>query len=500
MTAVEYGRAARRDTAARREQMADDSSPAHTAKKPRTDGTDNVTLLFKDSAGGTRGMTIACSMVPRVPYLETMLSTGIGAQQDAAATRQINLPEGCTASAAAALLLLLDGFGLACGNMDAAIELLRTADFLMMKEMMPAAVLQCHRNIRAPEDLAKLMSIESASVEVQQMRQTLTGGALVNAMGIMEVCAMVKAMRQCDTIAAGQASTLVRWLSVGGRTIKEINDVMDHGSLATVYDVAGTNTATFRSFFFTAKVDPSYHRRYTMELKSGATQLLEQLGGLAARRPDFDWDHGKFGDRDLDVDVALMKNYHGHNLIECVLGSAIPREIDMHQFKSSDMAKYLDAFVSPFHADASARQLTELIPMLARFFWGGPYTQRASHHLYSLVDRPYPYSLEEMKLVLPQLMRMPTRCDCGSQAVSAITNSEVAAHSFAVDLITARTSPPKMEKLARDVTVRMLASFESGLQAKVVAHLMPYFNMPDGRAVSKEVREYIENALESGDL
>ena len=192
-----------------------------------TSPSDFVTVHVTDESGAMRAVTIARAVVPRVPYLETMMTTGVGTQQDDGA-RKISLPQGCTVSAAAALLLRVDGAGApyitdaSCGTMDAAIELLRTADFLMMSDAIPAIVHQCHRNLGRPEDLAKLVSIESASVEVQQMRQALNGSALITAMSPAQIHAMVNGMRESASISAGQATALVGWLSVGVRTKNDV--------------------------------------------------------------------------------------------------------------------------------------------------------------------------------------------------------------------------------------------------------------------------------------
>lgn len=474
--------------------MADDSSPP-TAKKPRTDGADFVTLLLKDSAGGTRGMTISRSTVPRVPYLETMLSTGLGAQQDAAATRQINLPEGCTASAAAALLLRVDGFGgrfaethLACGNMDAAIELLRTADFLMMKEMIPAAVLQCHRNLGAAEDLVKLMSIESASVEVQQMRQTLTGGALVTAMGSDEVCAMVEVMRKSSDLTGVQASTLVKWLGVGGRTTKEINAVLSKKSMETTTEYS--LVSDFSSFFFTRKVESDGKGGIVqLALKPGATQLLAELGHSLARMPVSNWTSG-----------------YDRFTIESVLLWAVPEEeiggrifkFKDHYYASNALDEYLNAFVTPFHSTTSDRLLGILTPLLCRKRVDG------NRHLMVLLDRPEPFSLNSVVLVFPKLLE----CEDYVAAFKVMVNSMKEAHLFQVECLTAKPAtgrvprPPSkhISGMAPFVTVQMLSCLEADLQAKLVANLMPHLTTVSYRAVSQEVREYIENALASGDL
>ena len=393
-----------------------------------TSPSDFVTVHVTDESGAMRAVTIARAVVPRVPYLETMMTTGVGTQQDDGA-RKISLPQGCTVSAAAALLLRVDGAGApyitdaSCGTMDAAIELLRTADFLMMSDAIPAIVHQCHRNLGRPEDLAKLVSIESASVEVQQMRQALNGSALITAMSPAQIHAMVNGMRESASISAGQATALVGWLSVGVRTTYHTFPILN--TIMTNVSRDGVS-----SFLWTRSIQlsqASNTSRPLLVLKDGAVPLVQKLGRLAASRPG----------------LCLSQQHMPAGMIENLLGAvAVPPKGRMvvkamssygneiqYAYEEAAMEQYLDAFVTPFHETVDDAQRGALMTELLR---SDTYLA-ASHgatckHVNELIKRSEPYTLEAVKLVLPALIdgNAPT------QAVSLLLNSEKEAHPYAV--------------------------------------------------------------------
>ena len=468
---------------------------------------DFVTVHVTDESGAMRAVTIALAAVPRVPYLETMMTTGVGTQQDDGA-RQISLPYGCTVSAAAALLLrvalVTDSAGApyitdaSCGTMDAAIELLRTADFLMMSDAIPAIVHQCHRNLGRPEDLAKLVSIESASVEVQQMRQALNGSALVNAMSHGQVGAMVKGMRESASISAGQAAALVGWLSVGVRTTLDTTN-----TLLTTIDL---RRGVFSSLLWKTNGRNSAGK-VVLVLKDGAEALLQKLGRIAASRPNLC----------LSMEAHVSPTARAaRGLIEDLLGpAAVPalnslvlkpvkerqfsfggggtdaRAPDVHYvYEEAALQKYLDAFVTPFHETTNDAQRGALMKDLLR---SDTYLA-ASHgatckHVNELIKRSEPYTLEAVQLVLPALLDGFAI----AQAVSLLLNSEKEAHPYAVEMFVQRSA-----RVSKHITMASLSNLDADLQVKLVAALMAHLSPTDANAVLPEVREYIEEALASG--
>ena len=455
-----------------------------------TSPSDFVTVHVTDESGAMRAVTIARAVAPRVPYLETMMTTGVGTQQDDGA-RQISLPQGCTVSAAAALLLRVDGAGApyitdaSCGTMDAAIELLRTADFLMMSESIPAIVHQCHRKLGRPEDLAKLMSIESASVEVQQMRQALNGSALINAMSSDQVGAMVDGMRESASISAGQAAALVGWLSVGVRTTYDTFPILN--TIMTNVSRDGIS-----SFLWTRSIklpQASNTGRPLLVLKDGAVPLVQKLGRLAASRPD----------------LCLSQQHMPAGMIENLLGAvAVPPKDRMvvkatmssygneirYGYEEAALEQYLDAFVTPFHETVDDAQRGALMKELLRSDTYLATSHGATcKHVNELIKRSEPYTLEAVQLVLPALIagNAPT------QAVSLLLNSEKEAHPYAVGQFV-----KFIARVSKHITMASLSNLDADLQVKLVAALMAHLSPSDKNAVLPEVREYIEEALASG--
>ena len=254
------------------------------AKAARRSDDERVVIDVSDDYGNSCIVHLHRSSAEKIPYLEAMLTTAVGAQD---VRKRVCLPANCTTRAFDALCMHfeldrpLQAPTWKVPDCQAGVELLCTADFLLLKTLLPALVQLCKERVTGKADAATLLDAVctlDAEDSISSLITELRGGLLVNGMSLGEVTGLISSVAKHDKIMTSQSTVLDRWLRQAGR------ELVDFQALAKVL--------TVDIWFLPQAAVPQRvpqrggsFQRYQRSLKPGAAELLAKLMALAVDRP-----------------------------------------------------------------------------------------------------------------------------------------------------------------------------------------------------------------------
>jgi len=167
--------------------------------------------------------TVACT----IPYLQTRMNTEVGKKRKHEAEILITLPAHCTVSALKAILACMscnDGkmykqsFHWAVESVSDAVALIRTADFLLLSDLIPEVLRQCDSFFRKLEDIGLLTDLSHPDVKALVHRVQRPLGKLIAFMSAEMVIDMCRNNLGKETLAGATAKTASQWLRASDRT------------------------------------------------------------------------------------------------------------------------------------------------------------------------------------------------------------------------------------------------------------------------------------------
>ena len=208
----------------KRSGLLDDGTMPKVARV--TDSVELCAFDFVDERSTVCSIALSMDKIRSVPYLETLVNTAVGTAEDG--LRTVHLPPGCTSAACDALVhractVQYTKTAIVPPDLEAAIALLQTADFLCLSELRTELTLLCKR-LLTPENVATLRAATCPATEA--IVAALDGNALINAMTSKEIDLIASSMRQDSSVSPAQVKVLLCWLRASARTEAEAKSIL----------------------------------------------------------------------------------------------------------------------------------------------------------------------------------------------------------------------------------------------------------------------------------
>lgn len=199
-------------------------------------------LIVKDDSGDHINLATSTESACKVPYLQTMLNTQVG--NASAMTHEIALPTGCSVNAFASLLKRVDADGTDLrlswvANAAASVALICTADFLLLKDLMPELARHCRQVTKSPSDVKLLLTLRITHSDVMSLVRDLRQGQLGGTITTQQVQYILKDMSlDYESVSfCIQAMALVQWLRHPDRTTDDLQRFVSAFEAQTLWDL-----------------------------------------------------------------------------------------------------------------------------------------------------------------------------------------------------------------------------------------------------------------------
>jgi len=191
-----------------------------------------VFVLHVTGADGQRLLPVGESIVSNVPYLQRLTSTNVGQKRKFPAEIEVSLPHPCSIDAFEAVLSRVSSrasdiyktyFQWTLTSAATAVALIKTADFLLLPEIVTELVGQCRSCFVSLEDVDAIADLPHPKVTslVDQMR----GGRLATVMTKQDIQAMCQNVigKAKDQEATALLKVFRQWLYDKKRTPDDVN-------------------------------------------------------------------------------------------------------------------------------------------------------------------------------------------------------------------------------------------------------------------------------------
>ena len=142
-----------------------------------------VEFSVTDMSGARETVMLLPSVADKIPHLQTFLTTSVGERAASGAVHEFTLPDRCSSAAFVSLCRRVDADQhylmpeWRVDNASEAIELLCTADFLLLSDLLPELAVLCKTQLRTREDTEALGSLSMPHSAVQAVASEVRRGS-----------------------------------------------------------------------------------------------------------------------------------------------------------------------------------------------------------------------------------------------------------------------------------------------------------------------------------